>query len=146
MPIHMVARRSRLLAAGSLLAAPAAAAAQPEPADLVLRNARVYTANDKQPKAEAVAVKGDKIVFVGGNRDAARLVGPATKVVDLAGAAVFPGFTDAHMHLPALGEREMNLNLEGTNTLEEFLARVKARVDQAKPGQWVTGRGWIETF
>ena len=146
MPIHMVARRSRLLAAGFLLAAPATAAGQQEPADLVLRNARVYTANDKQPKAEAVAVKGDKIVFVGGNRDAARLVGPATKVVDLAGAAVFPGFTDAHMHLPALGEREMNLNLEGTNTLEEFLARVKARVDQAKPGQWVTGRGWIETF
>src|ERR1043166_6559450 len=146
MRTHMVACRSGLLAAGFLLAAPAAAGAQQEPADLVLRNARVYTANDKQPRAEAVAVKGDKIVFVGGNRDAARLVGPATKVVDLAGATVFPGFTDAHMHLPSLGEREMNLNLEGTSTLEEFLARVKARVDQAKPGQWVTGRGWIETF
>ena len=135
-----------ILTAGLLLAAPAAAAAQQEPADLVLRNAKVYTANDKQPRAEAVAVKGGKIVFVGRNGDAAKLVGPATKVVDLAGATVFPGFTDAHMHLPALGEREMTLNLEGTSTLEEFLARVKARVDQAKPGQWVSGRGWIETF
>jgi predicted amidohydrolase YtcJ len=143
--LRLIARRGALLVA-ALAGSTSGVAAQQEPADLVLRNAKVYTANDKQPKAEAVAVKGGKIVFVGRNGDAAKLVGPATKVVDLAGATVFPGFTDAHMHLPALGEREMTLNLEGTNTLEEFLARVKARVDQAKPGQWVSGRGWIETF
>jgi predicted amidohydrolase YtcJ len=57
-----------------------------------------------------------------------------------------PGLSDAHMHLSGVGGREMTLNLEGTNTLAEFLARVKARVDSARPGQWVTGRGWIETF
>jgi len=115
-------------------------------ADLVFRNGRVYTANDKSPHAEAVAVRGNRIVFVGNNAGAYRLGGPSTRVVDLKGAALFPGFTDAHVHLSGVGAREMNLNLEGANTLEEFLARVKARVDQARPGQWVTGRGWIETF
>lgn len=123
-----------------------AALQQPAPADIVLRNAKVYTANDRQPRAEAVAIRGDKVVFVGRNADANRLVGPSTKVIDLRGAAVFPGFTDAHMHLSGVGNREMSLNLEGTTSLDDFLARVKARVDSARPGQWVTGRGWIETF
>ena len=119
---------------------------QPAPADIVLRNAKVYTANDRAPRAEAVAIRGNKIAFVGRNGDAQRLVGPNTRVVDLRGAAVFPGFTDAHVHLAGIGAREMNLNLEGTTSLEDFLARVKARVDQTPAGQWVTGRGWIETF
>ena len=119
---------------------------QPAPADIVLRNAKVYTANDRAPRAEAVAIRGNKIAFVGRNGDAQRLVGPNTRVVDLRGAAVFPGFTDAHVHLAGIGAREMNLNLEGTTSREDFLARVKARVDQTPAGQWVTGRGWIETF
>jgi len=119
---------------------------QQAPADLVLRNAKVYTANDRQPRVEAVAIRGDKIAFVGRNADANRLIGPNTKVVDLRGAAVFPGFTDAHVHLSGVGGREMTLNLEGTTSLEDFLTRVKARVDSTRPGQWVTGRGWIETF
>jgi predicted amidohydrolase YtcJ len=58
---------------------------------------------------------------------------------------VLPGFTDSHQHLAGVGLREMTLNLEGTTSLEDFLAKVKARVDQAKPGEWITGRGWIET-
>ena len=120
--------------------------AQQAPADLVFKNARVYTANDRNPRAEAVAIRGDRIVFVGRNDGATRLVGPNTKVIDLTGATVLPGLTDAHMHLSGVGAREMTLNLEGMNTLEDFLAKVKARVDQSRPGQWVTGRGWIETF
>jgi len=119
---------------------------QQGPADLVFRNGRVYTANDQSPRAEAVALKADKIVFVGNNDGANRLIGPSTRVIDLNGATVLPGLTDAHVHLSGVGAREMNLNLEGANTLEDFLARVKARVDQTRPGQWVTGRGWIETF
>ena len=138
------ATASTAIAAALLLSA--TTASQQGPADLVFKNARVYTANDQNPRAEAVAVKGNKIVFVGRNDGADRLVGPATKVVDLKGATLLPGLTDAHVHLSGVGAREMNLNLEGANTLEEFLARVKARVDQARPGQWVTGRGWIETF
>src|SRR5688500_9707450 len=96
---------------------------QPAPADIVLRNAKVYTANDRAHRAEAVAIRGNKIAFVGRNGDAQRLVGPNTRVVDLRGAAVFPGFTDSHVHLAGIGAREMNLNLEGTTSLEDFLVR-----------------------
>jgi predicted amidohydrolase YtcJ len=144
--VHAAARGAILTLAVAAAPGAGSAAAQGEPAGIVFRNARVYTASDRQPTAEAIAIRGDRIVFVGGNGDAAKLVGPATKVVDLKGATVLPGLTDAHMHLPGVGEREMTLNLEGTGTLEEFLARIKTRVDRARPGQWVTGRGWIETF
>jgi predicted amidohydrolase YtcJ len=119
---------------------------RPEPADLVLRNGNIYTVNDQQARAEAVAVKGDRIVFVGSNTEAQKYVGKNTRVVDLHGNTVVPGLTDAHHHLSGVGFREMTLNLEGVTSLEDFLAKVKARVDQAKPGEWVTGRGWIETF
>lgn len=115
------------------------------PADIVFRNGNVYTVDDKQPRAEAIAVAKDRIVFVGSNADAQRFVGPQTRVVDLKGSTVLPGFADAHQHLSGVGMREMTLNLEGTTSLEDFLAKVKARVDQAKAGEWVTGRGWIET-
>jgi len=118
----------------------------PEPVDLVFINGNIYTVNDKQPHAEAVAVKGDRIVFVGSNAAAKKYQGANTRVVDLHGATVVPGMTDAHYHFLGVGQREMNLNLEGITNLEDFLAKVKTRVDQAKPGEWVTGRGWIETF
>src|SRR5688500_5589071 len=114
-------------------------------ADIVFKNGNVYTANDKSPKAQALAVKEDKIVFVGTNAEAQKYVGPNTRVVDLKGNTVLPGFTDSHQHLAGVGHREMTLNLEGSTSLEGFLAKVKARVDQAKPGEWITGRGWIET-
>lgn len=122
------------------------ATTKPEPADLVLKNGNIYTVNDKQARAEAVAVKGDRIVFVGTNAAAQKYVGKNTRVVDLHGNTVVPGLTDAHCHLIGIGQREMTLNLEGITNLQDFLAKVKARVDQAKPGEWVTGRGWIETF
>jgi predicted amidohydrolase YtcJ len=115
------------------------------PADLVFKNGNVYTANNKSPHAEAIAVKADRIVFAGSNAEAQKYVGPNTRVVDLKGNTVLPGFTDSHQHLAGVGLREMTLNLEGTTSLEDFLAKVKARVDQAKPGEWITGRGWIET-
>lgn len=117
-----------------------------EAADAVFKNGNVYTVNEKQPRAEAIAVKGGKIIFVGSNKDAARYEGSSTRVIDLNGNTVVPGMTDAHYHLSGVGAREMNLNLEGITSLEDFLAKVKQRVSQAKPGQWVTGRGWIETF
>lgn len=123
---------------------------QPQPqqpsAELVFKNGNVYTANDKMPRTEAIAVKGDRIVFVGSNAEAQKFVGSNTRVVDLQGKTVLPGFTDSHHHLAGVGTREMTLNLEGITNLEDFLNAVKARVDQAKPGEWITGRGWIETF
>lgn len=122
------------------------ASAKPSPADIVFKNGNIYTVNAKQPKAEAVAIKGDRIVFVGSNRDTEAYVGRSTRVIDLAGRTMLPGMTDAHHHLSGVGFREMTLNLEGLTSLESFLAKVKERVDQKKPGEWVTGRGWIETF
>lgn len=121
--------------------------AQVEPADIVFKNGNVYTVNDDQPKAEAIAIKYGRIVFVGSNADVKKYEGKkVTKIIDLKGATVVPGLADAHYHFSGVGFREMNLNLEGTTSLDDFLAKVKARVDRAKPGEWVTGRGWIETF
>src|SRR5205085_10062918 len=115
-------------------------------ADLIFINGNVYTVNDKQPHAEAIAVKADRIVFVGSNAAVKKYQGANTRVIDLHGRTVVPGMTDAHYHFLGVGQREMNLNLEGITTLEDFLAKVKERIDKEKPDEWVTGRGWIETF
>lgn len=129
------------------LFASAPASIQPsQSADLIFTNGNVYTVTEKRSHAQAIAVKGDRIVFVGTNAGAKRFQGKNTRVVDLRGATVVPGLADAHAHFTGVGRREMSLNLEGITTLEDFLAKVKERVDQAKPGEWVTGRGWIETF
>ncbi|PYJ23214.1 MAG: amidohydrolase [Verrucomicrobia bacterium] len=112
--------------------------------DLVLTNGNIYTVNAKQPKAEAVAVKGDRILFAGSNEDAKKF--RATRVIDLHGHTLVPGFTDAHCHIFEIGDRETTLNLEGTKTLEDFFAKVKESAAQTERGKWVTGRGWIETF
>jgi len=115
-------------------------------ADVLFINGNVYTVNERQPRAEAIAVKAGKILFVGSNKDARAYQGKSTRVIDLHGGTVVPGMTDSHYHLAGVGAREMTLNLEGTTSLEQFLAMVKERVDRARPGEWVTGRGWIETF
>src|SRR4051812_16062921 len=115
-------------------------------ADLILLNGNIYTVNEKMPHAEAVAVKADKIIFAGTNAAVKSYQGANTRVVDLKGATVVPGMTDAHYHFLGVGQREMNLNLEGLTSLDAFLDKVKERVGKAKPGDWVTGRGWIETF
>jgi len=115
-----------------------------EDVDLLLFNGNVYTVNEKLPKAEAIAVKKDRIVFVGSNDDARKFRAP--RAIDLHGYTVVPGLTDSHCHIFGIGERELTLNLEGTNTLEDFLAKVKARVAQTPRDKWITGRGWIETF
>jgi hypothetical protein len=109
-------------------------------------NGNIYTGNERAPHAEAIAVKAGRIVFVGSNADAKTLQKTATRVIDLGGKTVVPGLTDSHCHIFGIGEREMNLNLEGANTLEDFLGRVKERAAKTERGKWITGRGWIETF
>ena len=118
------------------------------PAETVFVNGNIYTANDRQPRAEAIAAKDGRIVFVGSNAEAAKKFpdGSGVRRVDLQGRTVVPGMTDAHCHIFGIGEREMNLNLEGTDTLEAFLALVKERAAKTERGKWITGRGWIETF
>lgn len=117
-----------------------------EPNQTVFVNGNIYTMNERQPRAEAIAVKGDRIIFVGSNTDAKKYQAAETKTIDLRGKTVVPGLTDSHCHIFGIGERELTLNLEGTNTLEDFLAKVKERVAKTERGKWVTGRGWIETF
>lgn len=127
-----------------LFCAPGLKMSMAEDADLILIDGNIYTVNEKQPRAKAVAVSGDRISFVGSNEDAKKF--PARRVVDLHGHTVVPGLTDSHCHIFGIGERELGLNLEGTNRLEDFLAKVKARIAQLPRDKWITGRGWIETF
>jgi predicted amidohydrolase YtcJ len=136
------ARKQRLLF--FLLGFFIAGMAHGEEVDLLLTNGNIYTVAPKQPKAEAVAVKASRIVFVGSNNEARKF--HTAKAVDLHGRTVVPGFTDSHCHIFGIGEREMRLNLEGTTSLEDVLARVKEHVGKIGPGKWITGRGWIETF
>jgi predicted amidohydrolase YtcJ len=114
--------------------------------DLVVVNGNIYTVNEKQPHAEAFAVRDQKIAFVGSTADVEKLRGANARVIDLGGKTVVPGLTDSHCHIFGIGEREMRLNLEGTNSLQDFLAKVKERVSRSEKGKWITGRGWIETF
>ena len=135
-----------LTAAALILAAmPAAAAAPPAAADMVIWGGPIYTAIDAHPTAQAVAVTKGRIAFVGARAGAAQRVGPRTQVIDLKGAALFPGFTDSHAHLRGIGERELILNLEGSTSAAEVAQRLKTYIAGHHPTGAVIGRGWIET-
>ncbi len=114
-------------------------------ASLVIYGGPIYTAVDAAPMAEAVAVKNGKIIAVGPEDDILGQYGDLAVRYNLGGAALYPGFTDAHAHLLGLGQRELNLNLEGTNSVAELTARVKAALEDIPAGQALYGRGWIET-
>jgi hypothetical protein len=115
---------------------------QPPPADLVVLNARIYTADVNRPVAEAFAVRAGRIAFVGSSRGALALVGPRTERLDLAGRTVIPGMVDAHAHLLGLGQALRTVNLVGTRSYDEVIARVVERAKTARPGEWIRGRGW----
>src|ERR1043165_10194589 len=82
------------------------------PATLIFTNGNIYTGNDRQPNAQAVAVRNDRIVYVGTNAGAKEFQGANTRLVDLHGATVLPGMTDAHYHFIGVGQGAMHLNLE----------------------------------
>jgi hypothetical protein len=129
----------------SLVAATAATAApRAQPADLVVWGGPVYT-GEGRTKVEAVAVSGGRIAYVGPRSGARARLGPKTRVIDLKGAALFPGFTDAHVHLRGVGERELTLNLEGARSAAEVAERLKRHIAERKPLGPIYGRGWIET-
>lgn len=111
-------------------------------ADLILTNGRVYTADPARPHAQAIAIKGDRITFVGSAREAAMLRGSRTRVVDLAGRTVLPGLNDAHGHLTGLGSALRSVDLVGTRTYEEVIERVRQRVSRVPASAWIRGRGW----
>jgi predicted amidohydrolase YtcJ len=122
----------------------AVASADCAQADLVLHNTRVYTSNENQWTAEAVASKDDRIVFVGSNLDAQEYMCDSARVIDLAGRTVFAGFTDSHQHLEGVGKRTKTLSLFGIPTLQETVQTIEDWAANIPEGDWVQGRGWIE--
>jgi hypothetical protein len=130
-----------VLAAVLAVAAPPVGA-QPAPADLIVTNARIYTADDARPRVEALAVRGGRIAFIGSAREAEALRGPATRVVDAGGETVIPGMVDAHAHFAGLAETLRSVDLTGTRSQAEAVARVVARAKTLPPGTWIQGRGW----
>ena len=130
------------LVASVLLLSPLGAAAQQQPADLIIVNARIYTSDQNHPVVAALAVRGDRIAFVGSQREAEALAGPNTTRLDLAGKTVIPGMVDAHTHLLGLGQALRIVDLVGTESYDAVVARVAERAKTARPGEWIRGRGW----
>lgn len=128
---------SSILSGGAALASPAC------DADLVIVNATVYTVDPKNPLARSIAVKNGRIQSVG---DMAVDECPGAIRLDLGGAFVYPGFTDSHFHLLEAGYRELTLDLRAATSREDAMAKVRAHAQQAAPGQWVEGVGWIEKY
>jgi predicted amidohydrolase YtcJ len=124
-----------------VLAVPAFA----QPADLVLNNGKIVTMNSAQPAAQAVAIRGDRIVAVGSNADAAKLAGPRTQVIDLHGQLAIPGFIEGHGHFTGVGQFRMGLDLREARTWDDIVAQVARAAKQAKPGEWIVGRGWHQS-
>lgn len=113
-----------------------------EPADLVLRGGRVVTVDDTRPEAEALAVRGSRIVAVGSDREIDALVGARTRVIELAGRLAIPGFIEGHGHYMALGQSRQILDLTPTRSWEEIVEQVAQAARQAPPDAWILGRGW----
>lgn len=114
------------------------------PADTVFFGGPIHTGVEAAPTVEFVAVDEGRIVFAGGAEEGAAFLGDGTVEIDLQGAAMFPGFTDAHAHLMGVGQRERSLNLEGVASIAELRARLAGAAAQTESGV-IAGRGWIET-
>lgn len=138
----MNAQTTRVAILGLCLAGliPRASTVAAETADFVLKNGAVYTIDDQQPKAEAIAIKGKTISYVGGNDGADALVGQDTQVIDLKGKMLLPGFVESHIH-PTLAIFTQGADLQ-TDSLEEMLARLKVWSDAHPNAKLVQGFGW----
>jgi predicted amidohydrolase YtcJ len=117
-----------------------------EPADLVLTNGVVYTGDSTRPRVEAVALRGERIVAVGSSKEIQAWIGKGTRLVDLRGRFAMPGFNDAHVHLASGGQALLTIDLTGSRSIVELQQRIRARLGEFKPGEWVTGRGWDHTL
>jgi len=110
-------------------------------ADVILRGGRVLTLDAKRPHARSVAVGEGRIMAVGED-DLDELRAPATRVIDLAGRAVVPGFVDAHIHFGSFALGLKQVDLDGAATLDDGLRQVAAFAQGMPDGQWLRGRGW----
>lgn len=129
-----------LTASGSAAQQPRAAA-RPV-ADLVVFGGRIYTADGARPVVDAIAIGGGRITFAGDEAGARALIGPGTDTLDLDGRTVIPGMTDAHAHVAGLGESLRNVDLTGTTSYDQVIARVVERARTTPKGEWIVGRGW----
>lgn len=131
-------RTAGLALLGALLATPAMAAE----ADLVLHNGAVYTADPARPWAQAVAVRDGAITYVGDDAGAKALAGAGTRVVDLSGRMVTPGFHDVHLHAISAGHTLLGCSLLDIRPVEALLSAIKGCAEKVKPGEWVYGSGF----
>jgi predicted amidohydrolase YtcJ len=112
-----------------------------EPADLIITGT-IYTGNHQRPIVDAVAVKSNRIVFAGSNRDALDFKGEQTRIIDLGQNVMTAGFIEGHAHLREIGYNEMQLDLSNAKNYNEIVTMVRDAAIKASPGEWIIGRGW----
>jgi predicted amidohydrolase YtcJ len=125
-------------------ASPAAPQLRPA-ADLIVTNAKIWTVDKQRPKAEAVAVIGQRIVGVGSSAEMDRWRGPETKVIDAAGKLLLPGFNDAHVHFIDGGMQLDQVQLNDATSLQEFSRRIGEQAKKTPKDEWVLGGDWDES-
>ena len=114
-----------------------------EAADLVLIHGNIVTVDASNPRAEALAVKEDRLVAVGSDKKIKRYIDKkGTKIVDLQGKLALPGFNDSHVHFVYGGHALMSISLDGVTSFEEIQRRVQEKVQSKNEGEWISGRGW----
>jgi hypothetical protein len=115
------------------------------PADLIICDAHIVTVDPKFSTAQAAAIRGGRFVAVGSNTEVMKAAGPRTRVVDLHGRTVLPGFNDTHVHLTAGEDLPVQVDLTHIRSIKDIQAKIAARAKQSKPGDWIVGtRGWWE--
>ena len=120
--------------------------AQARPAaDLIVTNANIYTVDKQQPQAAAMAIIGDRFAAVGTSADIDQWRGPNTKIINVAGKIVLPGFNDSHVHFSDAGAALDQVQLNDATTPEEFVRRIAAQAAKTAKGDWIVGGGWDET-
>jgi predicted amidohydrolase YtcJ len=113
-----------------------------EPVDMILVNGNIITLSPQTPKAEAIVIKKDRILFVGKNSELKRFNIANAEIIDLKGKTVIPGFIDAHAHLLSLGNSLKNISLSKITAWDDAVSLVENAVKKSQPGDWITGRGW----
>ena len=115
-------------------------------ADIVVKNAKIWTGNPNQPEAEALAIKGDRLVFVGNTEGVQNLIGDKTQVIDAKGQMVTPGFIDCHVHINEGGTGLASVQLRDANTKQMFIQRIADYAKTIPKGSWITGGTWDHTL
>ncbi|HHP7242408.1 MAG TPA: amidohydrolase [Cyclobacteriaceae bacterium] len=111
-------------------------------AEMVIINGTVYTADDGNPKTEAIAIENAKIIAIGKNDEIKSYIGDKTKVIDLEARFVYPGFIEGHAHIMGIGENQLNVDLLNTKSYDELIEVVAERAKSTTKGVWILGRGW----